>query len=516
MTFRYAVPLVALSLITAAAQCQVQVSNAFDVQLGQPYPVVDGSHKYYFANGEEMVSVKVDGKHWFIQRFSVNGLNQLSFREYEDMPDDAEVEWIGRFGSKLYAMYSVWDRKDEYEQLFYREIDPATGLFIDRGHLALRIEGKLRGSWRPTGWMNFHVTNKFSFIFSGDEKHLVIRYDHKLSRQERKEGEIGLGMAMFNEDMEKQWEQDIKFPEGMDNLWPEAYLLDRQGRVCILSHREGHRQLIRFDQSKASWENFSINPEGVKTGNASLFEDEAGEMHLAGYCKQSESAPIEDALFLCDLSQDGVLSTPRIIAIEAGTIDLVIRKKKPKKKDLENPNYADLRLIGIITDGADGYLFIGEKQYVTYETYTDSKGRSYTVTIYHYDDQLLTRLRPDGSLVWQVSLPKTSSTSTFLYLHEGDKHGIVYMDQPTKEDLADDASKGDVKRSSKNTYLMAYLVSETDGSKKRHVIVDVDLVNEVKLYQLGWGRITRTGNAQLVMEAYKKKNEDILVGVSLK
>ena len=54
-----------------------------------------------------------------------------------------------------------WDKPNEKEQLFYREIDAETGTFKGKPVKMLSIKGKVTGSMIAAGFYRFKVTDKF-------------------------------------------------------------------------------------------------------------------------------------------------------------------------------------------------------------------------------------------------------------------------------------------------------------------------------------------------------------------
>ena len=105
------------------------------VTLGAPYQVVDAPVKAYVSVDGAAIAVKVDGERYTIQRFPNDAVTEGSVHTYEDLPRDAIFEAVQKFDGKVLVFFSVWDGAGEHEQLFFREVDAATGTFVGPGGL---------------------------------------------------------------------------------------------------------------------------------------------------------------------------------------------------------------------------------------------------------------------------------------------------------------------------------------------------------------------------------------------
>ena len=67
------------SAVTASAQ-DYTLSDDYIVELGKPYPVIDGIKRYYEVE-DGIVCVKNDGDRWFIQKLGSDGLTQQAMQQ---------------------------------------------------------------------------------------------------------------------------------------------------------------------------------------------------------------------------------------------------------------------------------------------------------------------------------------------------------------------------------------------------------------------------------------------------
>ncbi|MBK9765013.1 MAG: hypothetical protein IPO87_17125 [Flavobacteriales bacterium] len=64
--------------------------------------------------------------------------------------------------------------------------------------------------------------------------------------------------------------------------------------------------------------------------------------------------------------------------------------------------------------------------------------------------------------------------------------------------------------------VMVDRINERSGVVTREVVVNTEEVKGIKLFQLAQDRVVRTSDSELLMEAYKKDKEDILLRIQVK
>src|SRR5690349_5226063 len=114
-----------------------------NITLGKPYEVIDAQAKFYFPQGNEILTVKIDGKTIMTQKLSSTSLSFINGKTYNDMPKGSKIEKITSFKDKYYLFYEQWD--GDSEQLFAREIDFKDGSFKGPGQKILTVNQKLSG-----------------------------------------------------------------------------------------------------------------------------------------------------------------------------------------------------------------------------------------------------------------------------------------------------------------------------------------------------------------------------------
>jgi hypothetical protein len=528
------------SAVTASAQ-DYTLSDDYIVELGKPYPVIDGIKRYYEVE-DGIVCVKNDGDRWFIQKLGSDGLTQQAMQQYEDFPKGMQFEHVAQFGGRMHLFYSVWDKENEKEQLFAREIDIKTARFTGKGEKVLSIKGKVRGTLTASGFYRFAVTDKFDFILSADEQSLVVQYSRVKDKKELKENkelrkEIELSVAVLNPDLTISWSADLKLPYGNDVMTIKDYTIDPKGEICIIANvYKGSAEKVkeRADndyqyeflrckgRGESGWETTPLALVNQKLMSISFFEDSKGSLRAAGFYKKDWEQSGADGVFVCAFDAGDELANVAFHEIPKALINMYTRAKEVKRNEKKEDKGEDLGLSNMdlnrVMIGPDGSLVVvGEKRYITVQCVTDSRGNTRCYNVYHADDLLVASIGADGALDWMSRVPKRMQSgipigASYKYMHGDGAHHFVHFDRSKDLDIRSDeppTMKGDL-------LIVADRLNDATGSMERQAILNPDEVKGVKLYQLSMERLTRTSSGEILMEAYKKQKEDVLVRITVK
>lgn len=530
----------ALSCALLASAQDYTFSDDYTVELGKPYPVIDGVKRYYEVE-DGIICVKNDGDRWYLQKLGSNGLTQTGMQQYEDFDKDIAFEHVTQVGDRMYFFYSRWDKDKATTQLFAREIDNKAGKFMDEGKMVLSINGGVRGTLTASSWYRLIVTYRFDFILSADEESLVLQWSRMKDKKELKENkelrkEIEISVAVLKPDLSIDWSADLKLPYGNDVMTIKDYTIDSKGDICIIASvykgsaekakdREANDYQYEFLRCKnrgLNWEAAPLALVNQKLMSISFFEDATGSLRAAGFYRKDWEQWGADGVFVCAFDDHDELSNVAFHEIPKALINMYAHKKEVKRNEKKEDKGEDLGLsnmdlsrVLIVRDGS--LLVIGEKRYITVHCYTDSRGYRYCNTFYHADDLLVASIGADGALDWMSRVPKRMSAggpigTSYKYLHAAGAHHFIHFDHSKDLDIRSDeppTMKGDL-------LIVADRLNEGTGSMERQAILNPDEVKGVKLYQLSMERLTRTSTGEILMEAYKKQKEDVLVRITVK
>lgn len=511
----------------------------YNYSVGKPYRVVDAEHKFYFSSGNEIMSVKIDKRNTTIQKFNSRTLTFIREENYKDLPKGAVIENLRSINGHYYLFYSEWD--GDNEQLFYREIDFATGTYKGQPKLLIKVNGKITGTTISTGFYNFKVIDKFNFNNSFGDSKLMIQYRRKPDVVNDAKSFDVIGICVYDENLNELWKEEVEMPyteKKMNNL---DYSVDEQGNAYILAmvyddnstnikkSRKGpanyHIELLRIatGTNKTSKTPVEINDRFITS--ISLFESGDDRMICAGFYNNGRDMNDADGIFMFRIEKDGSIDNIKYHEIPVEVLNMYTKKsaqrRNERKDDRGKAEFEELELRKLIT-GEDGSVtLIGEQYYIIEHTTTSSSGTT-TYYTYHYNDMLVTKFNADGSLAYMKKLPKRQTgrngrggMSFFYDYHsETDGHYLLFLDNVKNKTLDMDDIPANHSDGS-GGFLTSYKVDHPSGKVEKKYLFDTRDVKGIKAYQFTVNRIIPIGNGEFVVEVYKKKKEDILIKISV-
>lgn len=537
--------LVALTLVVSTFFAQDEKVNYEGLEMGVPYPVVDAPSKNYFTYQDLIIAVKIDKKKFYLQTYHSNKLTLEKIKIYDDFPKGFQVEEFLEINNKVYLFYSLWDKKNKKEQLFYREINPEACSFVNSGELLLTVDGKVSGSMYSKGFYSYGTADKFDLLTSFDESKLLVQYRKYPKHKKDAINKDVIGLHVYDGDLEQLWGEEVEMPyteAKMDNL---DYTVDNEGNayMAIRVYRDNTTKLItkekeinydiellQFEAGSGEMNQTEIQlTTGKFMSSIRLFESGDDKIVVAGYYsdggKNGKSYSGINGLFKFDLvkGEDGFNIAYYDIPMEI--VNQNMRKKDVEKNKKKENKKEKAALENLTPDSyyvsADGSIvIIGEQYYVTSHTYRDSNGNTRTTYTYHYHDVLVTKINKDGSLAWMRKLAKRQSggfpgRGLSFALVEGKKDlHLIYMDNIKNKEL-DNVTVPSGHRDGAGGFLTAYSLDYNSGETKKTTLMDSRNVKGMKIYQYATSRISSNNLGEFIFEVYKKGKEDVLIKITL-
>ncbi|MES2733243.1 MAG: hypothetical protein V4714_15960 [Bacteroidota bacterium] len=472
-----------------------------DITLGTPYQVVDAFQKKYFYEGDKILSIKVMRTNIFLQKFDANSLSLIKVTAYKDLPKNSVVEKIAKFANRYYIFYSLWDKKDEVEQLFSREIDFKSGVFINAGKLILKIEQKLTSSETSfeSGSVTSYNIDKFNFYTSNDTSKIFIQSRLKPNTKNDSKSYDIININVFNQNFDPIWNQEIKMPYTEKKMNNIDYSVDYEGNAYILSmvyddnttdikkNKDAtpnyHLELLRV---KANTNHIDITPIEVADkfiNKIGLYEHPMHYMICAGFYSNGKVLDNINGVILFKIEKEGKYSDINTYAI-----------------DKDQSAFKNLDLTEVIIEKDGSLLLIGEQYYVTEHHSSSANGRTIIDYISHYDDMLLTKIDNVGKLSWMKRLSKRQmgggqENKGYKYIREENNYNILFFDN--------------------SGLLNKYTINNIKGDVIKTSILNPNNIKGIQLFQYGEYKILTIAPSTFVFESYKKNKEDILIKVNL-
>lgn len=527
-------------LATSLTFAQFEEPKKISFEISEPYRVVDATSKNYFQRGKEVLSVKIVKSKAIVQKFDGNGMKAGLKRELE-LPKSYLYEGLIDFSNKIILLYSIWNKDRQSEQLFYREIDFASGNWKGSPKKIIATRGKLSGPAAiRTSYFSAGVLDKFNFEFSPDDSKMMVRYRKVPKVKSDAKNYDVIGLYVFDSDLQELWGDEIKMPYTEKKMNNEDYSVDADGNAYILASvyednttrekKKGsdeanyHFELIKRAPEDKKLQISKIDLDGKFITSVSIYETVDDLMVLAGFYNTSVAYRDAEGIFYAKVDKEGTLYDKQSHAIPLEILNQYegkrTRKRNEKDEKKGKSDFANLKLrkLQYLSDGS--IIFIGEQYFIASHTTTSSNGSTSTYYTYHYNDLLMAKVDPSGGLAWMQKLPKSQvgrngrGTMSFSHFYRNGFHYLLFLDQLENAELPFDQAPrtyGD----GKFGHLTAFVVDDNSGEASREIILDMRNAKGIKLYQFWPSKIFMVAENEFMFEAYKKKKEDVMVKIKI-
>lgn len=507
---------------------QITLSKEFSLSTSDPYPVVDGGKRYYSRGGEVLAVKSIKGQ-WIFQKFSGSNLNE-NLRNIELKPKEAfVVEGYIELGERIYMFYSTYDKANDKEKLYVREIDFENAKFSGQAKLLFDVKGKV-----GTTQTMAQRYDKFTFELNFDEDKLLVRYRMVPAQKNDDVSKDKIGMHVFDTSLNELWSGIVKMPYTEKKMNNIDYTIDNAGNVYILAEiykdnttkretKEGNPnyflEMIRVDSGDQSVTSSKIEAKDKFVDAISFFEGKNEELILAGYYEKNFQGGV-DGVFMIKINGEGELYGEVSYEIPSEIIKQYMSEKSQEKVDKIEAKgkltISNLKLRNVVFNEDGSIALIGERNYSV--TNCDSKGNC--TTTYFYMEMLLTTIGSDGELQYMKKLPKHQRGSLyrggmgFYYFGSEMNHYMLFMDNLKNVNLTMDKAPA-AHSDGRGGFLTGYKVNKETGETERVSLFDIRNVNGMELYQFETSRIIQINDNEFAVECYIKGKQDIMLKLTL-
>ena len=524
------------------------------VQISKPFKVVDAPKKLYFNNGKSILSVKIKGGFITLQVFDVEKMTEVARNEYKDIFKGGYIEDVIRFKDKFYFIYTLWDKPNETEQVFAREINPYKGVILDKQISLFKYKGRMAGKLTSSAnvvtifnvWSSLEMDKLNTDNYSYDSTKLLIQFRIKPEEKRDKLSYDEIGYYVFNDKLELLSGNVVKMPyteKKMDNI---DYSIDATGNVYTLAavfdddtrkrkKKDGtpnfHVEILKLPFGKDKLKIIQIDLKDKFIDRIGMFESSANDIICAGsYFNKIKSFLNDDIMavngvFVFKLNESGDVFDNKCFEFPIDIINQYEKKKTVRKNenkdDDEKSEFSDLELKSLKVQDDGSIILIGEQEYIiTTTTYSSNGGSPSTRTDFYFEDILIAKIDNKGELAWMKKLPKRQKGTkgigglSYRYLKGEKDHYIIFLDNekninlPINKEPATHVDEA-------GGFVTAYKINDETGKVTKHSLYDLRNVKGMDLKQFSTKRVLQTSLSDFLIEFYKKDKEDVYIKTKL-
>jgi len=333
------------------------------------------------------------------------------------------------------------------------------------------------------------LTNQNGFsVFSNDNKSrliVIIPQEHADRKNEKFE------VRLFDGDMNLLKSKKLEVPHSSEHLDYVDAVLDENGTLYVLAsiidqsldNPDGRRNLAKdFSLFKYKWEEEKLTEKSLSLGNRWLYDvrfllNERQNLQVIGYFST-----------MVDLVMAGTFSleiNPKngdIINQGISSFDRDFRTKfRPTTSRSRQTEMGRFNLDYIFPMSNQGATLISEKAYVETTSIWNPTTNTYqTITIYNYDEILVTCINPDSKIKYNIVIPKYQSSNSFasiytsyLAFRRGQSTCILYNDHFRNEEIPLSSEQGYRQLNSSNNVQIILAIIDDKGNSKKVKLKDM-------------------------------------------
>lgn len=529
-----------------------------DFQVSKPYRVVDAPFKQYFHVGDDMFSVKAGRGKITLQLFDTKSMKEVTRNEFE-MERGQTIENAMELGGKLYLFYSIYDKENEKEELFYKAIDIKSCTLSNSATKLISTKRKIRQITYATEKDGEGV--KFNFSTSYDKSKLLVQYRLKPESRSDSKNHDEIGLYVFDSSLKTLSGDDYKMPyteKEMDNL---DYSIDSKGNIFLLISVKndkddknktitmlgipvGQKQFVSTGLDLEKTEKTKEEKKNQKVAtSANLYETAAGEMLVGGLYRVGKNSGVDGMFLLKVVDMKNSLSFYEIPVDILNQFESKRTQKKNNKDEAKGKADVDGFVLRNVIVNPDGSTLINAEKYyvivyVSQDNFTNTTSTRYE---YHYDFIIATKINKDGSVAWMRKIPKEQISGggssigfgfgfgfpdapvsfarrgglSFRNLKVGDNQYYLFLDNKKNEKLKiDEAPRKHVDGA--GGFFTTYVINDKTGEMNRSTIFDTRDLKGTEVFQFNVNRVFPLSSDEIGVEVYKKKKEDVFVKIKLK
>ena len=366
-----------------------------------------------------------------IDKYRASNLQLMRQEEYDLRYDNSrsEYDFILPFGERIYLFTSNNDRARKENRLLCQEIDYDRLRTAGEPQVVARAEAKLLRE------------GEFSYSISPDSTHLLIYNSQPLKRREAERFDL----RVFDQNMELQWERSVTLPYTRDFFDVTSLEVDEQGNAYVLGivyselnrlRRNGNATytytILAYRNGGQEVIEYPVQLPGVFINGMTMRVNNSGELVANGLYSNRRTDQARGAFFLRidPITKEVVAANKKEFDFEVITQSMgglgkaIARNREDSSNERRAPELRNYTIRDIVLRSDGGTVMIAEQYFVTSTVTSDQNGVTTSRDIYHYQDILLTNIRPDGTIEWTTRIPKRQVSEEDFGRYSGFVHAV--------------------------------------------------------------------------------------------
>lgn len=430
-----------------------------------------------------------------------------------DFPKDLQIVGFERLGKKYYWFFCTWDKIEKIERLFAQEFD-MKHISLIGGIREIAATSKISGDEGFKAVWNHTIADKMKWQLhlSLDSSKLLVQYRRKSEVTQQNEY---IGMRLFDSDLNKLFEQEVKMPYEEVNIGYDKYVIDKENNVYALVKlykdkvREGmdYRMLIlkwSKDSPEAQQIVIDIGPKFVNDAN--LTKDKNGNLIVVGCYSNKPKGEGADGVFIQRLESSGELTNIKkgIYDFPPSVLSGFASSRKLRTGDVKGEaNSMEIRDVVMADDGSVQIIteaHVVEIKYVVGETVTK------------YQDVIVVSIGSGGELKWvtrvqkdQTSLMGSNGISMKRIAYNGETY-LFFMDDHANLEIKPGKAP---KRYDGDKACLMLVKLDKDGNQSKAIVAE--LPQHLRRYYLSMSQQVAPDKWLLYGADYKQKELAYLI-----
>ncbi len=508
------------------------LSEDFNVSVGEPYKRVKTLNEYHFHYGSRMLSLKKVNKNFILERHSTATLNRTP--KNKSLPEIGELIGVEQFEDTVVIFARKKNRLLAQKLLVTQPKVSRPFVFISENE---NIDNDFGFSTRY-GYDIGERINAFGIKKSVNASKFVV-----VSRQKHKTNEelglsSNLNIHVYHSDFTLDWEKNIALPFNNRELLTEDFMVDENGDFYILASKFDDISLLnspkklnddyssyvfKIGKDDSQWQIGKLDTNKA-LGESVLFQNTKKEAVVVGFFFEKEAKGYASGIYSSKIKNitSNIPTTHHNIPI-----DTIISYEKRKASQIDKgqrfiddkEDLEDLRINKVISNPDGSFNLFAEQRYAE----QNSTYRNGVTNVYYqlyYRNAYAAKIDGEGNLLWFNQLPKNQFSNrgkrAMSYVHQqfGGHHYLLYWDMYRNiyKNVGDFAELLEMKRQ-EYLFITSFKIDDITGAVTKDPVINSLDVEKQRISSFQMDKIMTLSDKKIILEAHNGRGKNYLIKI---